>query len=82
MTATTKTLTVLGDLQPHAPSAGVRPCIDTRELREGDTVFASGFARGDRRRVLEVRIAPPFAYLRVAEGWYRYRHVYVNVLEF
>lgn len=75
---------VLGVLTPHDPSAGVRPCIPSNELRADDTLFAAGFRSGSRRRILEVRLAtePRRLYVRVAEGWYQWRHVYANVLEF
>lgn len=77
---------VLGDLEP-GPAVGVRPCIPTRELRTGDTLFAAGFKQGgDRRRVLETHTVDHHGqrhtYIRVAEGWYRWNRVYVNVLEF
>jgi hypothetical protein len=76
---------ILGGLNPGS-AVGVRPCIPTNELREGDTMFALGFLRGDRRRVLEIRFAPGphgrACYVRVAEGWYRWDLIYVNVLQF
>jgi hypothetical protein len=81
---TTEAPVILGDLEPGS-AVGVRPCIPTNELREGDTLFAAGFRSGDRRRVLEVRFGPSptgrACYVRVVEGWYRWARVYVNVLE-
>lgn len=84
-TQTTEAPAILGTLEP-GPGVGTRPCIPTTELREGDTLFAAGFPRGDRRRVLEIRYAAgPYGracYVRVAEGWYRWDRVYVNVADF
>jgi hypothetical protein len=78
--------TVLATLAPGS-AVGVRPCIPTDELRVDDVLFAAGFRRGgDRRRVLEIvrveRHGMVHTYVRVAEGWYRWTRVYVNVLEF
>lgn len=77
---------VLGDLEP-GNAVGVRPSIYAWEVREGDTLFAAGFPRGDRRKVLEVVIAPDqfgrrSLYVRVVEGWFRWNRVYANVAEF
>lgn len=77
---------VLGDLEP-GNAVGVRPCIPANEVRVGDTLFAAGFPRGDRRIVLDLVIAPDrygcrSLFVRVAEGWFRWDRVYVNVAAF
>lgn len=87
MTAITSTQEIpagiIGNLGPSGVAAGVRPCIPTSELREGDALFASGFRRGGQSRIVrEVRFVGGFAYIRTTEGWYRYDRVYANVLEF
>lgn len=75
---------ILGVLEPAGLAVGVRPCIPANELRVDDTLFASGFASGDRRQVLGVHHDPATnrLYVRVREGWYRWDRVYVNVLAF
>lgn len=82
---TTAPADVLGELEP-GNAVGVRPCIPANEVRVGDTLYAAGFRRGDCRRVLEVRFADSSTgralYVRVVEGWYRWRLVYVNIAEF
>jgi hypothetical protein len=68
------------DLYPAA--VGHQPCIPTRELREGDVLYASGFPVGRCRRVLEVRIEQGAAFIRAADGWFRWNRVYCHVDQF
>jgi hypothetical protein len=78
-----KPATVIGELELNENAVGVRPCIATRELAAGDTLFASGFVGGGAwRRVAEVRIVDGAAYIRVKEGWYVWRRVYCHVAAF
>lgn len=72
----------IGDLGLSEAAIGVRACIGTRELRHGDTLYARGFRSGDRRRVLAVRIVDRTAYVRVREGWYRWRRAYCHVQDY
>ncbi len=82
---TTAPTDVIGDLEP-GNAVGVRPCIPANEVRIGDTLFAAGYPRGDRRKVLEVVFAPGptgrCLYVRVAEGWFRWSLIYAHVAAF
>lgn len=81
MTATTATAPtgIIGTLVVNEAAVGVRECIPTNQLVVGDTVIATGFRKGGMRKLLELRIVDGTAYLRVAEGWYGYRKVYIHV---
>lgn len=75
--------TVRADLHPHNPDA--RPCIPTRELRVGDTMYARGFPFG-RAIVRDLFIAPHrgrrVLYVETTGGWFRWDRVYAIVKEF